>query len=231
MYPLNALKLFGKDHMFQSLLEMMFHQIMLFAAMQAGNMVDIVKHAGAIVFEKLGGTVEILTMVAVLTLGASTLYLLVKNFIPKRKVVAEKVDEAVLIPQGGLIAQMVPGNEPENVWRMHDYKCDIIDAPRPSKSLKGADTTEIVRYFHRFLVRVSIRWDTDVAGLLRVVGGTGVLIGGNKILLPTHFFDKIEGTKSVFSVTVYYSTKTNVIREARCVAIGDNRCAWIHRVS
>lgn len=220
MYPLNALKLFGKDHMFQSLLEMMFHQIMLFAAMQAGNMVDIVKHAGAIVFEKLGGTVEILTMVAVLTLGASTLYLLVKNFIPKRKVVAEKVDEAVLIPQGGLIAQMVPGNEPENVWRMHDYKCDIIDAPRPSKSLKGADTTEIVRYFHRFLVRVSIRWDTDVAGLLRVVGGTGVLIGGNKILLPTHFFDKIEGTKSVFSVTVYYSTKTNVIREARCMADG-----------
>jgi len=188
--------------------------VQLYCAMRLADTAEVVRLAGRKVFQALGGTSQILLIIGILTTGLATLYALLRTFIPSD--VGQP--ETRYVQQGDRISSLVHGREPENVWRMHDYRCNVIDVPCPSSSLKGSSEIDIVSYFHRYLVRVSIRWQTDDPAILRVAGGTGIFLGGQKILLPSHFFDREKGLVEIFSVTVFYATRQNVIRQATCQA-------------
>jgi hypothetical protein len=212
-FPVTACSVIGMDQNFLQLVDNFNNWLILIAAVRARDYAEIVRMAGRKVFTFLGGTKMILSVIAILTTGLMLLYALLHTFIPH----GEKAG-AEFIPQGALFSNMKHGTEPENVWRMHDYKCDVLEPPKPSSSLKGASTKEIVGYFQRFLVRVQIRWESTNPLKLPHAGGTGILLGGQDILLPTHFFDRDGDKTSVFDVTVFYSTRHNVVRQASCKA-------------
>jgi hypothetical protein len=189
----------------------------LWAASYLANRARLVRMAGRTVFENLGGTALILTIIGILSVGLRALYVLLKTFITPSVTSQEKPNrDGFTIHQGQLVSGLKHGREPENVWRMHDYKCNVLDLPNPSVSLKNADELTIVSYFHRFLIRVKVRWNVTDKTKWRTTGGTGILLGGQKILLPTHFFHKPEGAIDMNSVVVLYSTRQNVTRETVC---------------
>lgn len=187
----------------------------LYLATKVADQAESVRLAGKLVFQSLGGTRKILMIVTALTAGLTALYVMLRTFFTPRETTEQG---PTVYHQGALYSDMKHGNEPENVWRMHDYRCSVFDVPNPSSSMKGASEEAIVNYFHRYLVRVSIRWETNNPALRRVTGGTGILIGGQDILLPTHFFDKNDGCTTIFSVTVFYAVRHNVVRTAVCSA-------------
>jgi hypothetical protein len=82
---------------------------------------------------------------------------------------------------------MLPGVEPENVWRKRDYRCTVIDIPLPSSSLKTADTDTLVAYYQRSLLRIDFLWTTDDTNQSAITGGCGLFVGGTKILFMSHF--------------------------------------------
>lgn len=172
----------------------------------------VVRLAGRMVFNHFGGNSELLTYITILVAGAAAIYLLLKSLVDK----TSSKENSRIIEQGQVITDLKHGVEPENVWRMHDYRCNIIDVPNPSSSLKGADEMTIVSYFHRFLIRLRIKWNVPEKGKWRTTGGTGILLGGNKILFLTHFMRKPVGAISLHEVAVLYSTRANVVREAVC---------------
>jgi hypothetical protein len=188
--------------------------VQLWAASTLQDTARMVRIAGRTVFNYYGGTPLMLQIIGILVAGIAVLYILLKSLMGNSE--GKRHDR--IIQQGQMVSNLRHGNEPENVWRMHDYKCNVLDVPNPSSSLKNADELTIVSYFHRFLIRLKVKWNMKGDNsILRVTGGTGILLGGQKILFPTHFFFKPTGAESMHSVTVLYSTRQNNTREATCV--------------
>lgn len=184
--------------------------VQLYLAMKVADTAESIRLAGRLAFQSMGGTTKLLLIIGVLTTGVVALMALLRSLFP-----AEETEQRTVY-QGGL--NLKPGREPENVWRMHDYKCSALDIPRPSSSLKSGSEDEIVSYFHRFLVRVTFRWTTSDPTKYRVTGGTGIFLGGQEILFPTHFMEKPEGGIEFHSVSVFYAVRHNVVKHGMCRA-------------
>lgn len=222
LWPFKAMTLFQVEWCYADYFAWFINVANLYISSQIFDAFHVVRQAGAMMFHSMGGNARLLALIVALVAAMTAGILVYRTFFREERAETDVPIQLGTFTQGGNHSvNMLPGVEPENVWRRRDYRCSVIDIPLPSSSLKGATDDTLVSYFQRNLNRVDFLWETEVEFRVAVTGGSGLFLGGTKILFMTHFMDKKFAPKDalrLIGMRVHYWTKSGVER-SRHVAI------------